>query len=174
MTGGDRNQVVLVDEKDNVVGYKEKFAAHKNPVPLHRAISVVIFDKNKEKMLLQKRVGSKPTWPLFWSNAVCTHPMGDESYEDCAHRRLKEELGFDTELEEKFKFTYEADYDGEWGEHELDVVFVGMNEGEVKPNPDEVADWKWVKVGALKKDLRENLSSYTPWFRLIIERLGLL
>lgn len=86
MVDGDRNQVVLVDEKDNVVGHKEKFAAHKNPVPLHRAISVVIFDGKREKMLLQKRVGSKPTWPLYWSNTVCTHPMAGESYGVCAQK----------------------------------------------------------------------------------------
>lgn len=165
-------QVVLVDNSDKVLGYGEKFAAHKNPVPLHRAISVVIFDKGGKKMLLQRRVAAKPTWPLYWSNTVCTHPMKNESYEDCAHRRLKEELGFDTSLEEKFKFVYEADYDGEWGEHEYDAVFTGVFEGEVKPNPDEVADYKWIGIGELKRDLLENSKLYTPWFRIIMEFWG--
>jgi len=172
MTNGDRNQVVLVDETDNVVGYEEKYAAHKNPVPLHRAISVVIYDQGRKRMLLQKRVGSKPTWPLYWSNAVCTHPMDGESYEDCAHRRLKEEFGFDTKLEEKYRFTYEADYDGEWGEHEFDVVFTGVYEDSVKPNPEEVAEYKWIDIQELEKDLQENPKLYTPWFKMIIESLG--
>src|SRR3989337_638495 len=81
--------VILVDNKDKILGFKEKFAAHKNPVPLHRAISVVIYD-NKGRMLLQKRSENKPTWPLFWSNACCTHPLKGETYKKAAKRRLKE------------------------------------------------------------------------------------
>ena len=68
-------KVVLIDKSDNVIGYKEKFAAHKNPVPLHRAISVVIFSPDRKKMLIQKRAETKPTWPLFWSNTVCSLPF---------------------------------------------------------------------------------------------------
>ncbi|KKR10358.1 MAG: Isopentenyl-diphosphate Delta-isomerase [Candidatus Woesebacteria bacterium GW2011_GWA1_39_21] len=77
-------KVVLVDRDDNVVGYKEKYEAHHNPAPLHRAISVVIFDKAHKKMLLQKRSKEKPTWPRFWSNACCTHPFIGELYKSAA------------------------------------------------------------------------------------------
>jgi isopentenyl-diphosphate delta-isomerase len=69
-----RYQVVLVDKNDKVVGYKDKLEAHKNPVPLHRAVSVLIFNSGKDKVLIQKRSKNKPTWPLYWSNTVCTHP----------------------------------------------------------------------------------------------------
>ena len=64
-------QVVLVDENDQVLGFEEKFDAHHKPVPLHRAISVIIFDTSGKKMMLQKRTEDKPTWPLFWSNTCC-------------------------------------------------------------------------------------------------------
>ncbi len=163
--------LVLVNEKDEEVGFKEKFETHKLPVPLHRAISVVIFDKGRKKTLLQKRVKSKPTWPLFWSNAVCTHPMRGESYIECAHRRLKEELGFDTDLKEKFRFTYKADYDRTWGEHEYDVVFEGRYEGKIKPDKEEVADWKWMKIDELSQDIKANPKIYTPWFKIILSRI---
>src|SRR3989344_4325068 len=168
------DKIVLVDEADNVIGYKEKFAAHKNPVPLHRAISIVILSPNKKLMLLQKRSKKKPTWPLYWSNAVCSHPYKDESYQDAADRRLKEEMGFSSPLKELFRFVYEAKMDKTLGEHELDVVFEGMYEGLVKPDPNEAADFKWVKVEELKKDIVKNPEIYTPWFKMILVRLRIV
>ena len=163
--------IVLVDKKDKVIGYKEKYACHKNPVPLHRAISVVILSKDKKKMLLQQRPASKPTWPLFWSNTCCTHPMKGESYHHTAVRRLKEEMGITAPLKEQFRFTYNAKYDQTWGEHELDAVFLGFYDGQVKPNPDEAADFKWMVINDLKKDLKLNPDSYTPWFKIILPRM---
>lgn len=164
--------VVLIDGKDNVLGFKEKFEAHKIPVPLHRAISIVIFNKDRTKMLITKRASAKPTWGGVWSNSVCTHPYPDETYQKAAERRLFEELGFKTPLKELSNFIYEAKMENNlWGEHELDHVFVGSYEGRVKSNPTEVEDIKWVEVGDLKKDIKKNPGKYTPWFKIILERL---
>lgn len=163
--------VVLIDEKDNVIGYKDRLEVHKNPVPLHRAISVVIFNSAKDSILLQKRSDKKPTWPLFWSNACCSHPRKGESYSDAAERRLTEELGFTVKLKEIARIIYEARMDEIWGEHELDVVFTGIYEGEVKANPDEVEDFKWMKITDVKHDIKENPQKYTPWFRLHILKM---
>ena len=164
-------KVVLVDKNDTVIGEKEKFEAHKNPVPLHRAISVVIFDPKREKMLLQKRAKNKPTWPLFWSNATCTHPFKKEAYRDAAERRLEEEMGFRVPLKEVFRFIYKARYDSVWGEHEYDVVFEGSYGGRIKPDPKEVADYKWMEIGKLLDNVKTNPESYSPWFKLILKKL---
>lgn len=163
--------VVLVDRDDNAVGRKEKYEAHHNPVPLHRAISVVIYDNAHKKMLLQKRSNKKPTWGGFWSNATCTHPLADESYLQAAERRLFEEMGVKTQLKESFNFIYNSKYDETWGEHELDHVFVGEYDGEVKLDPEEADDYKWIEVEELLKDVNENPDIYTPWFKLILKRL---
>jgi isopentenyl-diphosphate Delta-isomerase len=165
------NKIVLVDKKDKVMGFKEKFATHKNPVPLHRAISIVIFSGNGDEMLITKRALKKPTWGGFWTNAVCTHPFPKESYSQTAERRIYEELGFKTPLKEVFNFVYEAKMDEVWGECELDHVFTGNYEGEINPNPDEIDEYKWIKVGELKKDIKNNPKKYTPWFKIIFEKL---
>lgn len=164
-------QVVLVDKNDKILGLKEKYEAHHNPVPLHRAISVVIFSPDKTKMLLQQRPKSKPTWPLFWSNTTCTHPFENESYQDAAERRLKEEMGIVTLLKEKFKFIYEAKFDKVWGEHELDAVFVGTYDGKITPNKEEVEDYKWMDIKDLKEDIKTNPDIYTPWFKIILSKM---
>lgn len=163
--------VVLVSPDGKPIGLKEKYETHKNPVPLHSAISIIILSEDKTKMLLTQRAREKPTWPLFWSNAVCTHPYLGESYQDASERRLSEEMGFTTSLEEVLRFTYEAQYDEIWGEHEYDVVFVGTYDGNMTPNPDEIADCKWVNIDCLKVDVRRNPNIYTPWFKIILEKL---
>ena len=162
--------VILVDNKDKILGFKEKFAAHKNPVPLHRAISVVIYD-NKGRMLLQKRSENKPTWPLFWSNACCTHPLKGETYKKAAKRRLKEEMGILSDLKEVFRFIYKAKFDKVWGELEYDTVFIGRYTGKVSPSPEEAADYKWIPINELMKDVKENRDIYTPWFKIILGKL---
>jgi isopentenyl-diphosphate delta-isomerase len=163
--------IELVDQSGKIIARGKKYEIHKNPVPLHRAISVVIFDPKHEKMLIQQRAGDKPTWPLFWSNAVCTHPLPGETYKDAAERRLQEELGFLVPLKEIFRFTYKAQYDETWGENEYDVVFGGEYDGEIKPNPEEVADYQWIDIKKLKKDILENPAQYSPWFKIILKRL---
>jgi len=165
-------QIVLVDKNDRVLGFREKFAAHKIPVPLHRAISIVIFNNDRTEMLITKRSLKKPTWPYFWSNAVCSHPYPKETYQKAAERRLYEELGFRTPLKEVFKFTYEAKMDnGVWGEHEYDAAFVGKYGGQINPNPDEIAGYEWIGIKELKKDLKVNPKKYTPWFSIIMDKL---
>lgn len=166
--------IVLVDKKDNVCGFKEKFACHKVPVSLHRAISIVVFNKDKTKMLVTKRSKAKPTWGGFWTNAVCSHPFPGETYQKAAERRIFEELGFRTPLKEVFDFVYKAEMDKKiWGEHELDHVFIGTYEGKIKPNPEEISDYRWVEIGDLREDVDKNPKKYTPWFKMILEKLTL-
>jgi isopentenyl-diphosphate delta-isomerase len=163
-------KVVLVDKKDKRLGLKEKYEAHKLPVPLHRGVSVLIFSPDKTKMLLQKRAEEKVTWPGYWSNAACTHPLSNELYLDAAERRLKEEMGFCVSLSEVLRFFYEARYDRTWGEHEYDIVFEGTYDGEVKPDSDEVSGYKWIEIEDLYTDIKKNPKKYTPWFKIILKK----
>lgn len=164
--------VVLVDKNDCVLGLKEKFAAHKIPVSCHRAISIVILNNDKSEMLITKRAKTKPTWPCFWTNAVCSHPYSKESYQKAAERRIYEELGFKTPLKEIFNFAYEAKMDNKiWGEHELDHTFIGRYEGKIKPNPKEISGYEWIKITDLKNDIRRNSKKYSPWFKIILDKI---
>lgn len=165
--------IVLVNKKDKIIGFGEKYKTHKIPVNLHRAISILIFNKDKSQMLITRRVKTKPTWGGHWSNAVCTHPYPEETYQKAAERRLFEELGIKTFLKEEFNFIYEAEAkDGIWGECELDHVFTGIYEGDINPDPNEISEYKWIGMGELGKDVEENSNKYTPWFKMILNRLN--
>jgi isopentenyl-diphosphate delta-isomerase len=163
--------VVLVDEKDREIGTEEKMKAHRNGGMLHRAFSVFIFD-GSGRMMLQKRAKSKYHAGGLWTNTCCSHPRKGESVEQAAHRKLRQEMGFDSELKEIFSFIYKAPLDSGLTEHELDHVFVGIFDGKPKPNPDEADGYRMAETSDILADVRSNPAHYTPWFRIAIERVA--
>lgn len=120
-------------------------------------------------MLLQKRAAEKYHSPNQWTNAVCSHPRIDETYEEAAHRRLKEELGIETDLSEKFYFIYKADVGGNLWEHELDYVFTGNYNGEFHLNGEEVSEIRYISMENLEKELAEHPENFTEWFKIILQ-----
>jgi isopentenyl-diphosphate delta-isomerase len=162
------NNIVLVDENDNQIWLWEKMDVHRKWL-LHRAISVLVLDW-KWKMLLQQRAMNKYHCPWMWSNTTCTHPFPNESNIDAAHRRLQEEMWFDTELREIFQFKYTAHFENWLTENEYDHVFLGLYDWEIIINPDEADDYKWIWIEELKKDIIENPDKYTKWFKIILEK----
>jgi isopentenyldiphosphate isomerase len=50
------------------------------------------------------------------------------------------------ELKELFHFIYKAPFDNGLTEHEFDHVMIGYFNGNPIINPDEVEDWKWMKI----------------------------
>ncbi|MFY7845545.1 isopentenyl-diphosphate Delta-isomerase [Chryseobacterium gambrini] len=159
--------VVLVNPEDKVLGLMEKQQAHINGL-LHRAFSVFLFN-NSGEMLLQKRASGKYHSPLKWTNAVCSHPRSEETYLEGAKRRVKEELGIDVELSEKFNFIYKADVGNGLWEHELDHVFTGTFEGEFYLNKDEVEEVRYISLENLNKEISESPDHFTEWFKIILE-----
>lgn len=160
--------VVLIDEQDTPLGLMEKQQAHVAGL-LHRAFSVFVFN-SKNELLLQQRAAEKYHSPSLWTNSCCSHPRENETYEEAAHRRLQEELGFDCEVEEKFHFIYKAKLGEQLYEHELDRVFVGYYEGEMNINPEEVKAVKWISMVDLIEDMKEHPENYTAWFKIIFDK----
>jgi isopentenyl-diphosphate delta-isomerase len=163
-------EVVLVNENDDVLGYEEKISAHQKGL-LHRAISVLVFNK-KNELLIQQRAACKYHWANIWANSCCSHPRKNESYLEAAERRVKEELGINITLEEKFKFIYKA-YDEASGliEHELDAVFFGTFEGNIPFNHEEVQAVEWKTIEAIKEEICYNPEKYAFWFKEILKQL---
>lgn len=159
--------VVLVNPEDEVLGLMEKQQAHINGL-LHRAFSVFLFN-SKGEMLLQKRASGKYHSPSQWTNAVCSHPREGETYLAGATRRLKEELGIETELSEKFSFIYKADVGGGLWEHELDHVFVGNHEAGFNLNKEEVEEVRFISPEDLDQEIAEHPENFTEWFKIILE-----
>ncbi|KAJ3401124.1 isopentenyl-diphosphate delta-isomerase idi1 [Chytriomyces hyalinus] len=153
---------------------------------LHRAFSVFIFN-SEGKLLLQQRADEKITFPGYWTNTCCSHPLAVEDEVEevnqmgarrAAQRKLDHELGIKAaqipleKLEFLTKIHYLAPSDGIWGEHEVDYIFIAQVNVDTDPSPNEVKSLKYVTKVELQEMFRtasETGIQMTPWFRLIAE-----
>lgn len=186
---------ILVDENDKVIGSTTKKECHLNSNIvnsglLHRAFSVFLFN-NEKKLLLQQRAETKITFPNYFTNTCCSHPLyienelEDKDYlgvKRAARRRLEYELGIKEseialdDLRFLTRIHYKATSDNKWGEHEIDYVLFVQKDVDLEPNLNEVQKWDYVSQDELKKLLsdaekKENGVLVTPWFKLIAKDL---
>ena len=159
--------LILVDENDNQIGTMGKMEVHRKGL-LHRAFSVFIINE-KNELLLQQRAFSKYHSPGLWTNTCCSHQRDGESNINAGMRRLKEEMGFSSELREINSFIYKVKFDNGLIEHELDYILVGEYENDVEPNSQEVDDWKWIDLDEINDDIKTNPEEYTEWFKIIMD-----
>lgn len=166
----DSESLILVDEADREIGHLDKAQCHVGNGVLHRAFSLLIFNRNGE-LLIQQRSAAKRLWPLYWSNSCCSHPRRAERMETAIHRRLAEELGLSCPLHFLFKFQYHAQFDAAGAERELCSVYIGRCNAPVRINPAEICAWRWIAPAALQAQMTgPEADRFTPWFRLEWER----
>ena len=96
-------QCIVVDEQDNILRADTKKNCHLNTNIdqglLHRAFSVFLFN-TKGELLLQQRSSAKITFPEYFTNTCCSHPLyrpeelnGEDGVRRAAQRKLNHELG---------------------------------------------------------------------------------
>ena len=180
--------VILVDENDSAIGSSSKVSAHYQAGLLHRAFSVLMFDR-EGRLLLQKRADDKVTFPGVWANSCCSHPLSSDIESElidasgvkrAAIRKLHQELGISPdELSlDDFHFVtkmmYSARMNADWIEREIDHILVIQADVDIKINQNEVSEIKWVSKQELHQILAGDIDiggEIAPWFRCIAERV---
>lgn len=180
--------VILVDENDSAIGSASKVSAHYQAGLLHRAFSVLMFDR-EGRLLLQKRADDKVTFPGVWANSCCSHPLSSDSESElidasgvkrAAIRKLHQELGIspdDLSLDDFHfvtKMMYSARMNADWIEREIDHILVIQADVDIKMNQNEVSEIKWVSKQELEQILAGDVDiggEIAPWFRCIAERV---
>lgn len=171
IVSSDLEDLILVNEHDDNIGSMTKQQCHLGDGELHRAFSVFIFNKQGD-VLLQRRSDQKMLWPMYWSNACCSHPRAGEDSEEAAHRRLQQELGISSPLTFLYKFQYQARFQDIGSENELCWVWIGVaEEKDITPNTNEVADWRFFSREELNHELENNPDAYTPWMKMEWQRI---
>jgi isopentenyl-diphosphate delta-isomerase len=165
VVSSDREELILVDDHDREIGAQAKGVCHSGRGILHRAFSIFVFNGDNE-LLLQKRSGGKLLWPNYWSNTCCSHPRRGESMDEAVERRLRQELGFTCPLEFLYKFKYQAQYGTVGAEHEYCWVYYGKYVGPIDVNASEIADWRYIGVDDLERELAQAPETFTPWFKM--------
>jgi isopentenyl-diphosphate delta-isomerase len=174
-SGREAHLVELVDEAGNPIGARTVDEAHRLPGLLHRAFSVFLVDP-AGRVLLQQRAATKTRFPLRWANSCCGHPAPGQSLDSAAGRRLHEELGVGgVPLTEVGVYLYRAE-DPETGrvEFEYDHVLRGdfAPDRSVLPDPEEVADLRWMHPDELRARLDADPAAYAPWLGGVLSRLS--
>lgn len=163
--------VILIDDRDNKIGYEKKEAAHSGSGKRHRAIALLLFNKRSE-LLLQRRKHKR--WDDIWDMAGATDVLRvngrDETYEESALRCLKREWGVEVPLRRLFGFNYFENY-GSMCENEFCMIIAGEVPDNIKFNPEVAYSQKWVALRGLAEDMESNPDDYTPWFKITIKEL---
>jgi len=172
------DQVILVDAYDQQTGVMDKVEAHRGDGQRHRAISVFLFNEDGE-LLIQQRSQQKIVGAGQWANTCCGNVRPNETYQECALRRLREELGItEVTLRSLYKFEYHTKCNEEFSEFEIDTVFFGEYVGEVSPNPEEVSKTEWRETEQLLQEMAQDKKNstditkqkYAPWFYILVQQ----
>jgi isopentenyl-diphosphate delta-isomerase len=156
--------LILVDSDDNQIGAEEKEKCHLPNGRLHRAFTILLFDK-EGRLLLTQRSMSKMLWPGDWDGTVASHPRNLETYVSSAERRLPEELGLTCKLDYLFKFEYHVPYKDIGSENEVCGTLIGTIDDPKKIRfvKDEISAIKWVTLDQLLAEIEKSPQNFCPW-----------
>lgn len=164
--------LILVDDKDKILGYASREECHSGEGKRHRAFAALLMD-NDRNVLLQKR--KHKLFDGLWDLTAISHNLriGDhnESFQEASDRALAKEMGIDhVEVENLGSFNYFAQHGGNC-ENENCAVLVGRYNREFKPNPEEVYETKKIPLKEFIREIEDNPSAYTPWAVLSVNIL---
>ncbi len=146
----------------------EKLEAHVQGLK-HKAVSVFVL--KRDVVLMQQRAMCKYHTPGLWTNTCCTHPEWDEAPQDCAVRRLNEELGVTgLKPQHRHHLEYRADVGGGLTEHEVVDVYVAEADDSMPlaPNAEEVMAVRWMRFADLLSEVDQYPERFTPWLRIYL------
>ena len=156
--------LILVDGNDNSIGSEEKVKCHLPRGKLHRAFTILLFNKDG-KLLLTQRSMSKMLWPGDWDGTVASHPRQSETYVSSAERRLPEELGITCRLDYLFKFEYHVPYKDIGSENEVCGTLMGIidNLDKIKLVEEEISAIRWITFNELLSEIDKSPQNFCPW-----------
>ena len=158
----DNELLYEVDEHDQVIGPRTRGELHRLGLR-HRAVHVLVFNSRNE-VFLQKRSAAKDTNPGLWDTSAAGHVDFGESYEQCALRELKEELGITEPERFQLLFKLPASEHTGW---EFIQIYRTVHDGDLRLNEDEIAEGQWITVEALENWIQRGGQGLTASFLAI-------
>ena len=161
------------DEVGRLLGLVPRNEVHRRGL-WHRASNVFLFD-TENHLYLQRRAAGKDVWPNAWDLSVGEHLQPGESFEQAAHRGLAEELSVYgvalIPLGEVARGCIEIPAQ-QIRDFELQQTFRGVYDGDIVPDPIEVAAVRRITLAALAVEVAANPDAFTPWLRNRLHTFG--
>ena len=152
----------VVNDRDEVIGQKPRSEIHRLKLK-HRAVHVLVFNSRGE-LFLQKRSMKKDCFPGAWDSSASGHLDSGESYDACAVREVREEIGLVLAAAPERLFKVAAC--AETGQEFVRVYHCGA-EGPFALHPEEIERGGWFAPGALNRWLAETPDEFASGFALI-------
>lgn len=156
----------VVDEHNQIIAQATRGEIHAQGLR-HRAVHILIYNK-KAEMFLQKRSMIKDDFPGYWDSSAAGHVDAGESYDQCLHREVKEELGIDLKEQPKKLFMLEAT--PETG-MEFCQVYKAILEGPFVLDKDEIDEGRWFSEEEINNCLIADDQGLTPSIKIMIQKM---
>jgi 8-oxo-dGTP pyrophosphatase MutT (NUDIX family) len=148
--------IPVVDEKDEIIGYKDR--ADINPsIDIVRSASLWITNHNGDVLLAQRKF-TKRTNPGKWSEAVGGTVEGEDSYESTMLREAEEEIGLTVssyKIGPKQYVSSPTRYFVQWYQAVVDQPIEAFNAQE-----EELEQLAWVSEEQFIYELKNNPEKY--------------
>lgn len=145
----------VVNERDEVIDRKPRSEVHRLGL-MHRAVHVLVFSSSGE-VFLQKRSMTKDRQPGLWDSSASGHLDTGETYDDCAVRELREEIGLRLSgpPQRLFKLPASAETDQEhvW-------IYRCTAEGPFELHPEEIERGDWFAVQKVNDWMRKEPQAF--------------
>jgi len=151
----------VCNEHDEVVSQATRAHVHANDL-LHRAVHIWIVN-SKNELLVHYRSEGKDQYPHCYTSSASGHLDAGETYEQAAHRELKEELDLAGDLTFVTKLSA-----GPETAFEHSALYLLKTDHPPKPDPGEIERIEYWTISAAIAFVAENPIECTPPFRELI------
>ena len=156
----------VVNERDEVIGQRTRAEVHRLGLK-HRAAHVLVFNRRGE-LFLQKRSMKKDTFPGAWDSSTSGHLDHGESYDACAVRELREEIGLSIAEPPRRLFKIEACAETD---QEFVWVYRCEAEGPFTLHPAEIETGGWFAPETITSWMKERPRDFASALLLIWKKL---
>jgi isopentenyldiphosphate isomerase len=136
----------VVNERDEVIDHKPRHEVHRLGL-MHRAVHVLVFNASGQ-VFLQKRSMTKDRQPGLWDSSASGHVDTGETYDACAIRELREEIGLVLSEPPTRLFKLAA---SEQTDQEHVWIYRCQAEGPFTLHPEEIERGDWFGPKALRE-----------------------
>ena len=162
----ETNEILdVVDASDRVTGQAPRNEVHAHKLR-HRAVHIFLFNERTE-LFIQKRAAGKDTFPRRYDSSASGHVASGETYDACALRELREELGLKvtrSRLQKHFKIESceETGWEFVWA--------YSLRSGEApRVNPQEIECGAFWPVPEVRARIVAQPEEFAPSFAAIFE-----
>jgi 16S rRNA (adenine1518-N6/adenine1519-N6)-dimethyltransferase len=147
----------VVDEQDRVIGQAPRSEVHRRSL-MHRAVHILAFDA-AGRIWLQLRSARKDRCALMWDSSAAGHLGVGESYEACANREVREEMGI--EVVPRCRFKIAACQQTDW-EHV--GVYTCRVRGAIRFNREEIERGEFHSIGSIARWMERSEAEFASGF----------